>query len=115
MILRLGEVRVELISNDGEVVYQRTISENEMKKSALLEGKCRTCWKFDWKSGECGSQFRCLPQDKFEAFEAERDTMEDCLARGNWVVADACKREIEKARERGVFGKGVVEYWEDII
>ncbi len=40
--------------------------------------------------------------------------MEDCLARGNWVVADACKREIEKARERVVFGKGVVEYWEDM-
>lgn len=90
-------------------------SENEMKKSALLEEKCRTCWKFDWKSGECGSQLPCLPQDKFEAFKLERDVMEDSLARAKWDVADACKREIEKARERGVFGKGVVEYWEDII
>lgn len=72
MILRVSEMRVELIDKKGEVVYKRSISKNEMKKSALLEGKCRMCWKFDWKSGECGSQLRCLPQDKFEAFEAER-------------------------------------------
>lgn len=63
-------------------------TENEMKKSALLEGKCRMCWKFDWKSGECGSKVSCYYSEKFEAFEAERETMEDCLARGNWVVAD---------------------------
>ncbi len=38
MILRLGELKVELISNDGEVVYKRTISENEIKNLHYWKG-----------------------------------------------------------------------------
>ena len=111
---------MELINNEGEVVHTWNTKGEvkrraEAKRKALLEGQCRTCWKFDWKTGECGSKLNCVPVDKFEAFRLERDTMEDCLARSNWVLADACKREIEKARERGIFGKGVVEYWEDLM